>query len=88
MDDRLLAFAVCLCLPPLLTCCLLNRIFDFLEPIIVAVAVSLDFAVAIAVAIAVSLDVAVAVSLDAAVAVSLAIPVAAVRDGYSLWTTS
>jgi len=72
MDDRLLAFAVCLYLPPLLTCCLLNTIFDFPEPIIVAVAVSLDIAIAIA------------VSLDVAVAVSLAIAVAAVRDGYSL----
>jgi len=73
MDDRLLAFAICRYLPPSLTCCLLNRIFDFPAPIIFAVAVSLD------IAIAVSLDVAVAVSLDAA---------AAVRDDYSLWTTS
>jgi len=54
----------------------------FPQPIIFAVAVSLD----IAVAIAVSLDVAVAVSLDAAV--SLAIVVLADRDCYSLWATS
>jgi len=40
MDDRLLAFAICRYLPPSLTCCLLNRIFDFPAPIIFAVAVS------------------------------------------------
>jgi len=74
LDDRLLVFAVCCYLPPSLTRCLLTRIFDFPESIIVAVAVSLD----VAVAIAISLDVVVAVSLD--VAISLVIAVTAVRD--------
>jgi len=83
-------------LRPSLTCCLLTRIFDFPEPIIVAVAVSLAFSLAVAVslvvaiAIAVSLDVAVAVTVAASldVALSFAIAVDAVRDGNFLWKTS
>jgi len=70
MDDRSLAFAVCCYLFPLLTCCLLIRIFDFTESIILAVAVSLDAAVATAISLDVVDD----------VAVSLAIAVTTFRD--------
>jgi len=88
MDDRLLAFAVCCYLSPLLTCCLLIRIFDFTESIIVAVAVAvavlLDVAVATATATAtaISLDVVVDATVSLDVAVSLAIAVTAFRDVF------